>query len=178
MMRRASMAVAAAVIGLASGASARAGDGPGVEAKAAFAKLKTLAGEWTAEATEGGHGGDHEKVVYKVTANGSAIMQNQFPGSDHEMISMYHLDGDDLRMTHYCAAGNQPRMKLDRKASTPDVLVFVFDGGTNLDPAKDMHIHGLKTTFKPGGRIEEAWDGYAGGKLAATTTFVLTKPKK
>ncbi len=28
------------------------------------------------------------------------------------MITMFHMDGDRLLMTHYCGAGNQPRMKL------------------------------------------------------------------
>ncbi len=31
--------------------------------------------------------------------------------------------------------------------STPDELIFVFDGGTDLDPQKDHHIHGVKITF-------------------------------
>ena len=74
------------------------------------------------------------------------------------MVSVYHLDGDDLRMTHYCAVGNQPRVKLDRVHSTPDHLIFVFDGGTNLDPQKDMHIHGVKITFHKDGKVDSAWE--------------------
>ena len=85
------------------------------------------------------HKGD-KSVIYKLTGAGSALVETQFPGSDHEMVSVYHLDGDDLRMTHYCAAGNQPRVKLDRANSKPDELIFVFDGGTNLDPA-ERHAH-------------------------------------
>ena len=27
-----------------------------------------------------------------------------------DMISMFNLDGDRVVLTHYCAAGNQPRM--------------------------------------------------------------------
>lgn len=166
------------LVGVMMATSARAADGPGIEAKTAFAKLKTLAGEWKVEGEVAGHGGGHEqKVIYRVTSNGSALMQHQFPDTDHEIISMYHLDGNDLKMTHYCAIGNQPRMKLDRQASTPDVLVFVFDGGTNFNPAKDLHIHALKTSFKEGGKVEEAWDAFAGGKKAHGTTFVLSRVK-
>ncbi len=89
----------------------------GVEAKAAFDRLKTLAGEWNVAAS-----GEHHdsKVIYKVTAAGSALMETDSAGSKHEMVTMYHLDGKDLLMTHYCAAGNQPRLKLDLKASKPD----------------------------------------------------------
>jgi hypothetical protein len=111
----------------------------------------------------------------KTTSAGSALVETQFPGSNHEMVSVYHLDGEDLRMTHYCAAGNQPRVKLDRIHSKPDELIFVFDGGSNLDPEKDMHIHAVKITFHEDGKVTSAWEGYAGGKKAMTTTFKLTR---
>jgi hypothetical protein len=145
----------------------RAGDP--VDAKAAFASLKTLAGEWKADE------GDL-KVAYKVTANGSVVMETFFPGTDHEMVSMYHLDGDTLRMTHYCASGNQPHTKLDVKASKPELLVFAFDGGTNFDPAKDMHMHEGRIKIKDAKHIETEWDGFNGGKKSGTHKFVLTRP--
>ena len=157
----------------------------GIDAKTAFKRIKTLAGTWksqTADLGKADHGKvkdeDHKgdtPVIYKLTGAGSALVETQFPGSDHEMVSVYHLDGEDLRMTHYCAAGNQPRVKLDRVNSKPDELIFVFDGGTNLDPEKDMHIHGVKITFHKDGKVTSAWDGYVGGKKSGTTTFVLTR---
>jgi hypothetical protein len=150
-----------------------ADDKAGVDARAAFARLKTLEGQWKV-ASDGNH--DGAKIIYKVTAAGSALMETSFPGTDHEMITMYHLDGDDLRMTHYCAAGNQPRLKLDREASKPDLYSFVFDGGTNLNPAKDMHIHSLRIKFLDGGKVEADWEGYMDGKACHATKFALSRP--
>ena len=144
-----------------------------IEAKAAFEKIKSLAGEWKAESD--GHGESLGKVIFRVTANGTAVMETQFPGTDHEMVSVYHLDGDDLKMTHYCAIGNQPRVKLDRKASKPGELVFLFDGGTNFDPAKDMHIHALTIKIKDDKHVDSDWDAYKDGKKAGTSTFVMTR---
>jgi hypothetical protein len=158
----------------------------GIEAKAAFAKLKSLVGSWQAKATdeqkeqakkEHENMPDLADVTFKLTGAGSALMETQFPGMPHEMVSVYHLDGKELRMTHYCAAGNQPRVKLDRANSTPEELIFVFDGGTNLDPEKDMHIHGVKIKFEKDGAVSSAWEGYAGGKKASTTTFNMTRKK-
>jgi hypothetical protein len=188
------MAVAAvAVVILGEAGLAGAGDDPaakaGVEAKAVFARLKKLAGTWKAELAASGkaadfkkkveeHKGEHDaeqSVVYKLTGAGSALVETLMPGAAHEMVSVYHLDGDELRMTHYCAAGNQPRLKLDRAKSTPDHLVFVFEGGSNLDPKKDMHIHGLEITFHDDGRVTSAWDGYAGGTPFGTTSFIMTR---
>jgi hypothetical protein len=159
----------------------------GVEAKAAFARLKTLAGDWKAQASEepkAEHSSDkvpehkgESSVIFKLTGAGSALVETQFPGSNHEMVSVYHLDGEDLRMTHYCAAQNQPHVKLDRANSTPDQLIFVFDGGTNLDPQKDMHIHGVKISFHEDGKVTSAWEGYMGGKKAGTTSFLMSRQK-
>jgi hypothetical protein len=51
--------------------------------------------------------------------------------------------------------GNQPLMKLER--ATADLLQFGFAGGTNLDPAKDIHIHQGRIRFVAEGRLEEEW---------------------
>ena len=157
----------------------------GIDAKAAFARIKTLVGTWKSQISDehqAGTGKEHEEVhkgdssvTFKLTGAGSALVETQFPGAPHEMVSVYHLDGDDLRMTHYCAAQNQPRVKLDRANSTADHLIFVFDGGTNFDPDKDMHIHGLQITFHEDGKVTSAWDGYQGGKKASTTSFLMTR---
>jgi hypothetical protein len=157
----------------------------GVDAQTAFTKLKTLVGEWTGQtaheqqAAANKEGNDHHDgavtVTYRLTGAGSALVETQFPGTGHEMVSVYHLDGADLRMTHYCAIGNQPRVKLDRANSTPDHLIFVFDGGTNLNPEKDNHIHGVEITFQKDGRVNSAWEGYAGGKKAGTTSFLMNR---
>src|SRR4051794_20746253 len=80
---------------------------PGLE------RMKKLAGTWVA-ADKDGKPTDQVVSVYKVTAAGSAVHETLFPGQAHEMISIYHRDGTDLVMTHYCALGNQPRMKADR----------------------------------------------------------------
>jgi hypothetical protein len=157
----------------------------GVDAKAAFARIKALKGTWKSQIKSDDQSADHKEgvkhdgpeppVVFTLTGAGSAVMETQFPGMGHEMVSVYHLDGDDLRMTHYCAMGNQPRVKLDRAHSTPDRLVFLFDGGSNLDPEKDHHIHGLTITFQQDGKVSSAWEGYADGKKASTTTFLMSR---
>ena len=53
---------------------------------------------------------------FKTSAAGTVVMETMNPGTGHEMINMYHVDGDDLLLTHYCAGNNQPRMRLNREA--------------------------------------------------------------
>ncbi len=152
-----------------------ASESAALDGKAAFERMKTLAGTWEGTA---GHGqpGQPATVVYRVASNGSVVQETLFPGTSHEMISMFHVVGGELVLTHYCAMANQPRMRLDRKASTADRLVFVFDGGTNFDPAKDTHVHSGVVEWK-GDTLHNTWAVYSAGKEAGQNQFVLNRKK-
>ncbi|MBY0230501.1 MAG: hypothetical protein K2W96_14545 [Gemmataceae bacterium] len=70
-------------------------------------------------------------------------------------------------MVHYCALGNQPRMRADPK-SEKGTIRWLFDGGTGFDPAKDMHMHSATVTFVDADRIEIAGECWDGGKAVKT----------
>lgn len=140
----------------------------------AFAKIKTLAGTWTGE----GKSFEAEETfavthTFRVSANASVVMETMNPGTDHEMINMYHMAGDDLVLTHYCAGGNQPTMKLVK--ADGDTLVFDFTGGTNLDSAADGHIHAGRLVFVDADTIRSDWIAYNQGEEAGTTSFTLKR---
>jgi len=139
----------------------------------AFKRIKAMAGEWKGTAGPDGKG-DGAVVSYRVASAGSIVVETFFPNTKHEMMSVYHLDGNNLLMTHYCAAGNQPRMKLSRK-STADHLVFDFDGGTNFKPKKDGHMHSLRLTFADANALHSEWDFYQDGVQKSTEKFELTR---
>jgi len=69
------------------------------------------------------------------------------------MVSIYSVNGPDLIMTHYCVLGNQPCMKADPNSSA-NQIVFQFNGGGNLDPKKDKHMHEATLTFVDDDHIE------------------------
>ena len=129
-----------------------------------FERMKKLAGTWV-EADKDGKPTDKVVSVIKVTAGGSAVQETIFPGQAMEMVSVYHLDKNDLMMTHYCMLGNQPRMKADPK-SPANQIRFLFDGGTNLDPKKDMHMHEGTLTFVDDDHIEFSGAAWVNGKPA------------
>jgi hypothetical protein len=145
-----------------------------VDPKAAFEHLKSLAGEWQGQAAHGPQQSFPATVTYRLASNGTVVMETLMPGTPHEMISMYHLDGGDLVMTHYCGIGNQPHMKLDTTASTPNELKFAFVGGTNLDAAKDAHIHAGALKFD-GAALHADWAFWAGGKEVGHNVFNLQR---
>jgi hypothetical protein len=141
------------------------------DGRAALERIKALAGDW--EGTVTTPDGPKVSVVYRVTSSGSAVLEDLFPGTDHEMITMYHLDGDALVLTHYCAMGNQPKMRLAE--ATPAGLRFDFAGGSNLDPAKDPHMHAGRLAFPAADRIEAEWAVYEGGKQTGSNRFYLSR---
>ena len=137
---------------------------PNAPTSAGFERLKTLVGTWVA-ADENGQPTDQVVSVIRLTAGGSAIYETLFPGEAHEMVSIYTADGQDIVMTHYCVLGNQPQMRA-KSTSAGNKLNFEFVGGTNLDPAKDKHMHSAVLTFVDNDRIEVNGIGWEDGKPA------------
>jgi hypothetical protein len=113
---------------------------------AAFAQLRALAGEWEGsfEWSGGRSGTGTVKATYYATGNGSAIIENLIMGGVPAMTSVYHLDGPDLRMTHFCAAQNQPRLRASRIDNAKGILDFSFVDATNLSSPDAGYVHGLE----------------------------------
>jgi hypothetical protein len=143
---------------------------------AAFERLKELAGDWRIASPKDEAGKGKVAVRYRVTAGGTAVVETLFPGEDKEMVTVYHRDGDQLMLTHYCMAGNQPRMRC-RPGDARDELVFEFAGGTNLDAAKDFHMHDYRVRFLDSDHLHADWQYYRDGKAAGKHEFDLVRIK-
>jgi hypothetical protein len=116
---------------------------------AAFERLSALAGNWAGSFEWSGARSSNGTIdaTYYATGNGSAIVENLIMGGAPTMTSVYHLDGADLRMTHYCAARNQPRLKASRIDSAQGILNFSFVDATNLSSPDAPHVYGLEMRF-------------------------------
>lgn len=145
------------------------------EAQVKFEQLKKLAGVWQSADDKDGQ---HTSAIYRVTGNGSVVTETLMPGTAHEMISVYTLDGDSILMTHYCAVGNAPRMQ-SKGGGTSNVLAFDFKDATNLKSDKDGHMHSLVLTFKDDDHLAAAWQYYVDGKPSAdhATVFEMKRVK-
>src|SRR5690349_4484997 len=100
---------------------------PTSDAAAAFAKLKSLAGEWEGNTDKG-----KVRLSYEVISGGNAVAERETGAQMPEMLTVYHLDGNRLLLTHYCAAGNQPRMEATAFDPQTGELRFKFLDATNL----------------------------------------------
>ena len=133
--------VVSATLGASAGDEPKHSQHPAVNSPA-LERFKGLEGKWVGKMGSGSE--RHDAVVtYKVTSNGSAVVETIDPGGEHEMVSVIHPDGDDLVLTHYCAIGNQPRMRASGK-SNDKIVKFAFVDATNLKSPKDMHMHDVR----------------------------------
>ena len=143
-------------------------------APAALEKFKALEGAW-----EGVNGkGQAVHSDYRIVADGSAVMETfSIKGSrrDHEMITVYHLDGERIMLTHYCSAGNQPRMRSLGLRADGQTVSFDYVDVTNVTSPNDGHMHRAVFRFIDQDRIETDWTWYENGKPGFTESVELKR---
>jgi hypothetical protein len=139
---------------------------------ARFEQFKRLAGEWIGK--EAGKEGHDIHVSYKVTAGGSAVVETIAAGTEHEMVTVIHPDGDDLILTHYCMLGNQPQMRATGKGDSGKVE-FKFVKATNLKSEKDMYMHNATFHFVDKDTLKTEWTHFMDGKDAGRAVFELKR---
>lgn len=120
--------------------------------KATFERLCALAGTWQSTDPEGKV---FEAAVFKVSSNGSSVVETMFPGSPFEMTNVYHLDGPSVVLTHYCAAGNQPRMRATNTGG--ERVAFEFDSVSNVTDASAEVMSSLDVHFVDADHIVQTW---------------------
>ncbi|HLJ57068.1 MAG TPA: hypothetical protein VKT77_18670 [Chthonomonadaceae bacterium] len=158
---------------VAAGAFAAQGDKSKPAAHSHFDQFKALAGDWVRQDTTGGSPTDLV-VNFRVIAAQSAVVETELPGTDHEMVTIITRDGEDLSLTHYCAMGNQPHMKVADKGAG-NVVAFKFTGGGNMKSDKEAHMHSVTYTFVDKDTLKAEWSLYANGKPSGSMVFTLKR---
>lgn len=104
-----------------------------LDAAAAWAELtRTLPGTWTLVSDSG----DTLEVGYRVVSHGSALLETYGADPAAQTLSVYHPDGRSLMLTHYCAQGNQVRLRVS--AVAPGRVAFSHVDATNVDPRQSV----------------------------------------
>jgi hypothetical protein len=124
-----------------------------------FAQLKQIAGSWKAKTLN---------VSYAVMSADTALVETYAVGSGHETLSVFHPAGPTVMVTHYCAQGNQPRLKLESAAASK--WVFTYADATNLSSPAASHLVRLELELSADGRKLKRIETYEeNGKREATT---------
>ena len=140
-----------------------------------MSRLAALEGEWML-LDENDEVTDIVASTFRMTASGSTLMERMFPDSPdgYEMLNVYHLDGDRVLMTHYCSAGNQPR--LNAISTDEGRLRWEMESITNLSDPGDDHMHQAEFVFHGDDRITTHWNSMSGGELSdESATFELRR---
>jgi len=149
-------------------------------AQKSFDQLKTLAGSWEAvlktDPPTPEADGKHAQVTLRVTSLGNALMHEaRIEGRADDPITMLYMDSDRLLLTHYCDAGNRPRMVA---RTSPDGKTVEFDF---LDVAGNLQYghmdHAVFTLIDANHHIED-WTFMApDGKSSIRAHFDLQRTK-
>jgi len=145
-------------------------------AAAAFERFKSLEGTWVGRSTNGWE----ERVVYRTIAGGSCIMQTSFDAHPNEMmVTMFHLDGERLLLTHYCVARNQPRLVASQFSEDGSSITFTFLDGTGLKNGRDSgHMDKVVYTFKSPDEFTSRWTWYQNGEERWLEEIVHTRARE
>ena len=136
------------------------------DAQKSFDKLKTLEGSWEGHVTTTPVAPEVEgkmmQVSLRVTSMGNAIMHEmKGAGRPDDPITMLYMDGDRLMLTHYCDAGNRPRMT-GKMAPDGKTVEFEFLDVTGNLQYGHMH-HAVFTALDSNHHIED-WTFMSGDK--------------
>ncbi|MEK6321161.1 MAG: hypothetical protein AABN33_05700 [Acidobacteriota bacterium] len=131
-----------------------------------FDRMKALVGEWEATSPEG-----KSRITFALISNGTALMETMV---NENMMTIYHPDGDAILMTHYCSAGNQPRMRA--QGSRGDSLAFQYVDAANLKGSGDGRMQRLVIKFQDADHVTEEWTWKQGAK-ETTSVFHLKRVK-
>lgn len=152
-----------------SGAPQVAGTATDAQRAALLGRFCNLAGTWEATTPDG----SKDETVFTVCSQGSALREVMFPGKPYEMTNVYHMDGSSLLMTHYCAEGNQPRMRAS--AEEGNTVRFAFDSVTNLRGPDEPYMGSLVVTFLDSNHVRYEWHHHQAGRVDSGARFELTR---
>ena len=166
--------VVASGVAFAQSTAAEAPEAVVYDAESAMAFLSTMAGGWSSASGDTAHGSNVPAVSFTPVAGGSAVIETIAEGTPGEMSSVFHMDGEDLLLTHYCLLQNAPVLRFEA-SDTPGLIKFVFQGGTNFDPAVDAHFHEGTFVIKDKDTIESTYVVHANGEPTPEGRSVLKR---
>jgi hypothetical protein len=144
------------------------------DSAAAFAQLKSLAGDWESKTSDG----KKSHARYVVISGDSAVVEHfesDAMGPANAMVTVYYLDGNRLRLTHYCMAHNQPRMQAESFNRSTGELRFAFVDATGLSGPEVGHMHDATFRFLDADHFTADWQFFEGGKPKMTESMQYTR---
>ena len=136
------------------------------DAQKSFDKMKSLSGTWEGQVTTTPPAPEIDKttmhVTLRTTSMGNALIHEMTsPARKDDPITMFYLENDKLMLTHYCDAGNRPRMTAKPSA---DGKTLDFDFVDVIGNMQYGHMHHAEFTILDNNHHVEEWTYMAGDK--------------
>ncbi len=155
------------------------------DAQKSFDKLKTLSGSWEGHVTTVPQKAEMEgallQLSLRVTSRGNALLHEMReagkpddPNRYDHPVTMLYLDSDRLYLTHYCDAGNRPRMVA---TTSPDGKIVQFDFVDVAGSTEYGHMHHAVFTFVDANHHTEDWTYMEPGDKPVHAHFDLQRTK-
>jgi len=155
------------------------------DAQKSFDKLKTLSGSWEGHVTTVPQKAEMEgallQLSLRVTSRGNALVHEMReagkpddPNRYDHPVTMLYLDSDRLYLTHYCDAGNRPRMVA---TTSPDGKIVQFDFVDVAGSTEYGHMHHAVFTFVDANHHTEDWTYMEPGDKPVHAHFDLQRTK-
>jgi hypothetical protein len=128
--------------------------------RAAFERFRALEGAWEGKSTRGWT----ETLSFRTIAGGSAVVEDSRDAHPSEtMLTVVHMDGEDLTLTHYCVARNQPHLRATAFSEDGRTVTFTFAGGGNLADRNRGHMDSAVYRFEDPDHVTTRWTWYENG---------------
>jgi hypothetical protein len=142
---------------------------PDPEAKREFESLKSLVGDWEATTAKG----TKVRASYRLMSADSVLVETFTTFSGKQTLTLFHMDGPHVIATHYCAQGNQPRLRLRSTQSKTRFELSFFDI-TNLTDPQASHLRRLEIELRDLNRFDKT-EEYVENDQPDITLFAFSR---
>src|SRR6185503_12559190 len=138
------------------------------DAQAAFARMRSLVGEWHAPLP------NNETMIdiFRPIAFGTAMLHEEWKNGEQLTATVFYVEGSKLRADHFCDMGNQ--LHYVDESSDPQVLRWVLQDATNLD-THPRHFHSTTWRYVDAEHHVQDWEAASPGKTSKTIRMEFTR---
>ena len=144
------------------------------DAEVVFEQLKKgLVGKWSGTVASSTR---PVEATFYMTGKDSALVEDiRLMDTGTRMHTVYHLAGDDLRLTHFCSFQNQPRLRATSLGPDGKTIEFEFVDVTNLSRSGNRYTYKMVVSLIDDQHASVSYFGLIEGVDAGSLTVELTR---
>lgn len=121
---------------------------------------------------------DTRAISFRMTGRSSAIQEVLLPGTNKEMVTMYHCYDKQcswVKATHYCAKKNQPEFKATVADSSATKMTYDCDMDTDLCNSFDDHVHKIEHELVDDNTLRTTYTSWKNGEYLKKSVYTFVR---